>query len=282
MILTKSQYRFGKGIPSTIWGSSSWTFLHSVAAQTNCSEEEELQLYLLLGQNLPCSSCTQSFAGFLKSHPYVRSAPRQQLARLLHDTHNHVNEKNKKKSMEFDKNLSYYSQISAQVWLLAFFDYLTHLAVYQIDITTTKTDVKVHHHHQKKQENGPLGEASLTYNNLLPIHKLMLFCLKSNLLSSIRSTGSPEVVGKFIELGSSSDNRYNLLDSTLYDLAALSDQYWKKEDKRLRRYNSSKLPFLGKEFVKRLDAIKNVLFPETADHSLVARGKMLLKLRHHK
>lgn len=284
MILTKSQYRFGRGVPSTLWGSSSWTFLHSVAAQTTCSEEEELQLYLLLGQNLPCSSCTQSFATFQESHPYVRTSTNvstRQLAHLLHDTHNHVNTKNRKKLMDFEKNMRYYSRLSPSVWLLAFFDYLTHLAVYQIDTTTTKSEVKIHPSSPPSPTTSgteTLSEASLTYHNLLPIHKLLVFCLKSSLLASIQR--EQKLVQNFIGLASTGAT--NLLDPTLYDLATLSDQYWKKEDKRLRKYMSSKSPFLAKGFLQRLDEIKTILFPDTRSHSLVARGKMLVKLRHRK
>lgn len=246
-------YHFGSGLAAKLWGSSAWVFKHAITLQNQVPASEELHYYLLTKENLPCSACTQSFLKFQSKHPYFEESkiPRQ-LSYLFHQTHNYVNEKNKQPLSSYEENKKKFAELSPSIWLLALFDYLVSLAIYQID-STTKIEYK------KKQIQA--NELSIfTYCNLLPLHKLVLFLLTSQFLTSVPdATG---LVSAFIKTAKSSDS--SLLDPQLYNIEFLKQQ---------------RLPYLAQPFVQRLEKIRNIIMPNTQGASLENRAKILLSTK---
>ena len=249
-------YQFGRGISAEIWGPSPWVFKHSLSFQHRGTMEDEAQYYLLTRENLPCSSCTESFSSFQNSNPYfVHSRKSKQLAWLLHQTHNHVNAKNKKPLLSFDLTEQKFGSLSPSVWLLAMFDYLVACAVYQLDSSTAISFAK------KKLSLS--DKSSFSYRNLLPLHKLVLFLLQSSLLKSIPHP----LVQRFIQLATH-EGKSNLMNQELYNVY------------QLKRRKSEKEPFLGSKFVRRLDRIKAILFPDHRDFSLSTRAHLFLQAKY--
>ena len=85
-------------IPSEVWGSSAWFFLHAVTfgypdKPTKKDKHAMAQLFHILGFCLPCHQCQQHWRQNLKKYPiepHLHS--RDSLTRWLVDMHNRVNE----------------------------------------------------------------------------------------------------------------------------------------------------------------------------------------------
>jgi hypothetical protein len=249
-IRDKWVYHFGSGLPAKLWGASAWTFKHAITLQNKATPSDELHYYLLTKENLPCSTCTQSFILFQSKNPYFQDSKLpNQLSYLFHQTHNYVNEKNKQPMLSYEENQKFYSHLSIEVWLLALFDYLVALSIYQIDKSTTIT--------YKKKEISKKDLSTFTYCNLLPLHKLILFLIQSSFLVTVSdSTG---LISKFIELAKSKE--FSLLDPQLYNIETLK--------------TDSTLPYLAYPFITRLEKIRNHLLPNSQSAKLSNRAKIL-------
>lgn len=244
-------YSFHHGIAASLWGSSAWTFNHSVALQTRARKDEEAHYWELTAKNLPCGDCTASFKKFQSKHPYyVESKQSKQLAYLFHETHNNVNKKNGKRLVRYDENVEKFLHLHPKIWLLALVDFLAACAVYQIDAETvvrlSKEDV------QAKEFS------HFTFTNLLPLHQLIIFLLKSSFLSSVEDTTG--IVRNFI------DSATKLLDPNLYNIAYL------------RRQN---LPYLAFPFINKLEQIRNEVLPKASYYKMKHRVKVFLAAKNH-
>lgn len=187
-----SKYEFGEGLPANLWGPSANIFKHSVSLQNNVSPRQEKEYYRLTKYNLPCSSCTQSFSKFQKSHPYdVDSKLSKQLSYLFHESHNYVNLKNGKREVAYKENVTRFQVLSPKIWLLALIDYLIAIALHQIDRSTSVSSSK------------------------LPVQKFVEFLLTSDFLTSVRDTD----VNAFVRAATSKST--SLLASEIYDLHEL-------------------------------------------------------------
>lgn len=172
-----------------------------------------------------------------------------QLAYLFHKTHNYVNRKSHKKEISYEENMKKFTTMSPNLWLHALIDYLLACAIYQIDRDTEIRAYKVRK--IASEESG-----SFAYSNLLPIHRLVLFLVQSNILRSI----SHALVQQFVV-----EAQKLLLNPDLYNLTYLRRQ---------------KLPYLAYPFVTHLESVRDLVFPSAKNFKLQTRAKMLLSSKH--
>jgi hypothetical protein len=109
------------GITIDRWGPAAWNTLHVVAhtyprAPTEAQRAETRRFLQLFAAHLPCPTCREHFADFLRRRLDGDDAPlasREGLVALLHDAHNEVNRRLGKRTLTLAEHMRLYARPTA-------------------------------------------------------------------------------------------------------------------------------------------------------------------------
>jgi len=108
-VYSKEDYSSGDGMLTTVWGPSTWMFLHTMSFNYPVHPTEEdkhkyRNFVLSLRSVLPCKYCRMNLTKNLKDHPLTMAhmKDRESFSRYIYDLHEMVNTMLHKKS-----NLTY-------------------------------------------------------------------------------------------------------------------------------------------------------------------------------
>ena len=110
----------------SVWGPCAWNTLHAVSfaypVEPTHKDMQKIHAFLFaFADNLPCKRCRKDYRAFLEQHipddpmqsPYFSS--RENLARFIVKSHNHVNNKLGKREMPFDVVERMYTAVNMDI-----------------------------------------------------------------------------------------------------------------------------------------------------------------------
>ena len=107
--------KFAMGMTIDKWGPGAWNTLHSFAHASppvlSGKQQEELAQFLnSFGALLPCPACRRHFQAYMEAHVAADSfATRESVIRFLHDAHNDVNVRLRKRVWTLEEHYAAYA-----------------------------------------------------------------------------------------------------------------------------------------------------------------------------